>query len=150
MELVKKHILFFSGISVCTIALLSGLVFSVIASLDLSKESKSFNRTEKKLNHTLVASPSPVNDNVIVSDLNVLKLSEKLQSIRDELERGEEVKASVDGVRVAAGIQQFISKYTSLAKTHENKYGPAPIEIPQEFAIGYDLLKIESKVPEDK
>ena len=150
MELVKKHILFFSGISVCTIALLTGLVFSVIAALDLSKESNSFNRTEKKLNRTLVASPSPVNENVTASDLNVLKLSEKLQAIREELERGEEVKASVDGVRVAAGIQQFISKYTALAKSHETKYGPAPIEIPQDFAFGFDRFKLESKVPEDQ
>ena len=79
-----------------------------------------------------------------------MKLSEKLQSIREELERGEEVKASVDGVRVAAGIQQYISKYTALAKSHETKYGPAPIEIPQDFAFGFDRFKIESKVPEDK
>ena len=150
MELVKKHILFFSGISVCTIALIIGLVFSVIASLDLSKESKSFNRIEKKLNRTLIASPSPVNENVTASDLNVLKLSEKLQVIREELERGEEVKASVDGVRVAAGIQQYISKYTALAKSHETKYGPAPIEIPQDFAFGFDRFKLESKVPEDQ
>ena len=81
----------------------------------LSKDYKSFQPNRKKLNRTLVASPSPVNENVIASDLNVLKLSEKLQSIREELERGEEVKASVDGVRVAAGIQQYISKYTALS-----------------------------------
>ena len=150
MELVKKHILFFSGISICSIALLIGIVFSIIAALDLNKESNSFNRTEKKLNRTLVASPSPVNENVTASDLNVLKLSEKLQSIREELERGEEVKASVDGVRVAAGIQQYISKYTALAKSHETKYGPAPIDIPQDFAFGFDRFKLESKVPEDQ
>lgn len=149
MELFKKHILFFSGISVCTLALITGLVFSVLAALDLSKTSKSFNRTERNLNRMLVASPSPVNDNVIASDLNVLKLSEKLQAIRDELERGEEVKASVDGVRVAAGIQQYISKYTTFARSHETKYGPAPIEIPQDFAFGFDRFKLESKVPED-
>ena len=79
-----------------------------------------------------------------------MKLSEKLQAIREELERGEEVKASFDGVRVAAGIQQFISKYTALAKSHETKYGPAPIEIPQDFAFGFDRFKLESKVPEDQ
>ena len=150
MELVKKHILFFSGISVCTIALLIGIVFSVLAAIDLSKESKSFNRTEKKLQRSLLASPSPVEDNVIASDLNVLRLSEKLQAIREELQRGEEVKASVDGVRVAAGIQQYISKYTALAKSHETKYGPAPITIPQDFAFGFDRFKLESKVPEDE
>ena len=150
MELVKKHILFFSGISICTIVLLAGLVFSLIAALELSKESKSFERTEKKLNRTLVSTPSPVSENVTASDINVLKLSEKLQSIREELERGEEVKASVDGVRVAAGIQQYISKYTSLARSHETKYGPSPIEIPQDFAFGFDRFKLESKVPEDK
>lgn len=149
MELFKKHILFFSGISVCTIALVTGLVFSVLAALDLNKTSNSYNRTEKSLKRTLAASPSPVVDNVTASDLNVLKLSEKLQVIREELERGEEVKASIDGVRVAAGIQQYISKYTTYAKSHESEYGPSPIEIPQDFAFGFDRFKLESKVPAD-
>ena len=150
MELLKKHKLFFLGISVCTTALLTGLVFSLISGLNLIKESDRFNKTEKKLERTLSASPSPVNENVIASDLNVLRLSEKLQSIREELERGEEVKASIDGVRVAAGIQQYISKYTALAKSHQTKYGPSPIEIPQDFAFGFDRFKLESKVPEDQ
>ena len=149
MELVKKHILFFSGISICTIALIAGLVFSVLAALDLSKKSKSFDRTERKLKRMLVASPSPVDENVIASDLNVFKLSEKLESIREELERGLEAEASIDGVRVAAGIQQYISKFTTLAKTHESEYGPSPIEIPEDFAFGFDRFKLESKVPDD-
>lgn len=149
MELFKKHILFFSGISICTIALIAGLVYSVIAALDLGKKSKSVNRTERNLKRMLVANPSPVSDNVTASDLNVLRLSEKLETIREELERGDEAEASVDGVRVAAGIQQYISKYTTLAKTHESKYGPSPIEIPQDFAFGFDRFKLESKVPED-
>ena len=149
MELFKKHILFFSGISICTIALIAGLVFSVLAALDLSKKSKSFDRTERNLKRMLVASPSPVDENVIASDLNVLKLSEKLESIREELERGLEAEASIDGVRVAAGIQQYISKFTTLAKTHESEYGPSPIEIPENFAFGFDRFKLESKVPDD-
>jgi hypothetical protein len=149
MELFKKHILFFSGISICTIALIAGLVFSVLAALDLSKKSKSFDRTERNLKRMLVASPSPVDENVIASDLNVLKLSEKLESIRDELERGLEAEASIDGVRVAAGIQQYISKFTTLAKSHESEYGPSPIEIPEDFAFGFDRFKLESKVPDD-
>lgn len=149
MELFKKHILFFSGISICTIALIAGLVFSVLAALDLSKKSKSFDRTERKLKRMLVASPSPVDENVIASDLNVLKLSEKLESIREELERGLEAEASIDGVRVAAGIQQYISKFTTLAKSHESEYGPSPIEIPEDFAFGFDRFKLESKVPDD-
>jgi hypothetical protein len=149
MELFKKHILFFSGVSICTVALIAGLVFSIIAALDLNKKSKSFDRTERNLKRMLVASPSPVDENVIASDLNVLKLSEKLKSIREELERGVEAEASVDGVRVAAGIQQYISKFTTLARTHKNAYGPAPIEIPEDFAFGFDRFKLESKVPDD-
>ena len=149
MELFKKHILFFSGVSICTVALIAGLVFSIIAALDLNKKSKSFDRTERNLKRMLVASPSPVDENVIASDLNVLKLSEKLESIREELERGVEAEASVDGVRVAAGIQQYISKFTTLARTHDSEYGPAPIEIPEDFAFGFDRFKLESKVPND-
>ena len=97
----------------------------------------------------MVSSPSPVDENVFASNSNVLKLSEKLQSIRAELERGKEAEASVDGVRVAAGIQQFISKFTVLAKNHESDYGPTPIEIPEDFAFGFDRFKMESKVPDD-
>ena len=149
MELFKKHILFFSGISVCAIALIAGLVFSVISALDLAKKSKSFDKTERNLKRMLVANPSPVNENVIASDLNVLKLSEKLESIRKELERGVEAEASIDGVRVAAGIQQYISKYIALAKSHESEYGPSPIEVPKDFAFGFDRFKLESKVPND-
>lgn len=149
MEIFKKHIIFFSGVSVCAVALLAGLVFSVIAILDLGKSSKSFNKTERNFKRMLVANPSPVDENVAVSNLNVLELSEKLQLIREELERGVEAEASVDGVRVTAGIQQYISKYTTLAKNHENDYGPAPIEFPEDFAFGFDRFKLESRVPED-
>lgn len=147
MEFFKKHIIFFSGVSVCAIALVVGLVFSLIAILDLSKGSKSFKRTERNFTRMLVAQPSPVDENVTISNLNVLKLSEKLQSIRKELERGLEAEASIDGVRVTAGIQQYISKFTTLAKNHENNYGPAPIEVPNDFAFGFDRFKVESKVP---
>ena len=52
-------------------------------------------------------------------------------------------------MRVAAGIQQYISKFTTLAKTHESEYGPSPIEIPEDFAFGFDRFKLESKVPDD-
>ena len=149
MEFFKKHIIFFSGVSICAIALIVGLVFSVIAILDLSKNSKSFKRTEGNFNRMLVAAPSPVDENVTISDLNLLKLSEKLQSIRKELERGLEAEASIDGVRVTAGIQQYISKFTTLARNHKNNYGSAPIEVPNDFAFGFDRFKLESKVPND-
>ena len=149
MEFVKKHILFFSAISVCTLAFFIGFILSVFGGIDLSKASNTFNRTEKKLSRTLSSTPSPLEKNITASDVNVLELSERLQAIVYELERGEEAKASLDGVRVAAGIQQYISKYTSLAGSHETKYGPVPIGIPKDFAFGFDRFKLESLVPED-
>ena len=97
----------------------------------------------------LLSSPSPVDENVVSSSLNLEELSKRLKIIRTELERGGEVEASVDGVRVAAGIQQYISKFTSLAKNHDTKYGPIPIEIPKDFAFGFDRFKLESEVPDD-
>ena len=96
MELFKKHILFFSGISICTIAFIAGIVFSVLSALDLSKKSKSYDRSERNLKRMLASTPSPVDENVNASNLNVLKLSEKLESIREELERGLEAEASID------------------------------------------------------
>ena len=149
MELIKKHTLFFSGIFLCAIALIAGLVFSVISAIDLNENSKSFDRLEKTLNRTLSSNPSPTSENVLASETNTRELSKKLELIREELERGEEAEASVDGVRVAAGIQQYISKYTALAESNESVYGPSPIGIPLDFAFGFDRFKLESKVPED-
>ena len=149
MELIKKHLLFFSVVFICAIGFIAGTTISVIAAIDLYEETQRFNKTERSLKRTLSSSPSPADLNVTASDLNVLKLSERLSLIREELERGDKATASVDGVRVAAGIQQYISKYTNLAKTHEGKYGPSPIELPSDFAFGFDRFKQESKVPED-
>ena len=149
MELVKKHIIFFSGIFVCLLALIGGLVLSTLSALELSELSKRFNKTERNLDRMIQANPTPIQENVAASDLNILNLSQKLQTIREELERGDEAEASIDGVRVTAGIQQYISKYTEKARTHENDYGFSPIEIPENFAFGFDRFKKESKVPED-
>ena len=149
MDILKKHILFFSGLFVCTALLVAGLVFCTISGLEYLEKSKTFNRTEKNLQRMLLSSPSPVDENVVSSSLNLEELSKRLKIIRTELERGEQVEASVDGVRVAAGIQQYISKFTSLAKNHDTKYGPIPIEIPKDFAFGFDRFKLESEVPDD-
>ena len=149
MELLKKHLLFFLVIFVFLVALLLGLGFSIKSGIDLNDTSKALSRAERNLKRLLNANPSYVDENVAASDVNVLKLTEKLEAIREELERGEEVNASVDGVRVAAGIQQYISKFTTLALNHEGKYGPYTIEIPEDFAFGFDRFKFESEVPED-
>ena len=149
MELLKKHIIFFSGTFICALALTAGLVFSVMSGIDLVEKTKVYNKTERNLKRILLSNPSPNDQNVISSRQNVLELSEKLQSIVDELGRGQQAEASIDGVRVTAGIQQFISKYKTLSKTHESEFGPSPIKLPRDFAFGFDRFKNESKVPEN-
>ena len=67
MELVKKHILFFSGISICTLALNNRIGFSVISGLDLAKK-QNFQPDRKKIkSYFSISNPSPVIDNVISS-----------------------------------------------------------------------------------
>lgn len=148
MEFFKKHPIFFSGVGLCAIFSLVGLVFSILGALDLGEASQRYKKADRAFNRLMASSPSPVDANVENSDLNVLELSEKLQSMRDELERGTEVEASLDGVRVMAGIQQYISKFKALAKDNANDNGPAPIEIPDGFAFGFDRFKLETTVPE--
>lgn len=148
MEFFKKHPIFFSGIGLCSISLLVGLVFSILAALELGDASKKYQKADRLFSRLMASNPSPVSENVESSDFNVMELSDKLQSMRDELERGTEVEASLDGVRVMAGIQQYISKFKALANENMGDNGPAPIEIPDDFAFGFDRFKLETTVPE--
>ena len=148
MEFFKKHPIFFSGVGLCALLTAVGLIFSILGALDLGEASQRYKKADRAFNRLLASNPSPVDTNVKNSDFNVMELSEKLQSMRDELERGTEVEASLDGVRVMAGIQQYISKFKALAKNNTNENGPAPIEIPDDFAFGFDRFKLETTVPE--
>ena len=63
MELLKKHIIFFSGISICLLVLTAGLFFSALNVLDLNKILSDYSTTERSLN-VFVCKPSPVVENV--------------------------------------------------------------------------------------
>lgn len=149
MEFSKNHPLFLTAISISGIGLLAGLIFAVIAFLDLGKATKASDRAERKFVQLMNASPTPSESNVEISDTNLQELSSKLSSMREELERGTKVNPSLDGVQVTAGIQQYISKFKALAANHEDDNGPAEIKIPEGFAFGFERFKLESTVPED-
>ena len=148
MEFLKKHPLFATSILICALGFLIGLVLTVLSSFDLSEANKNLQKTEKKFQKIMEGNPSYTSENVLSSDLNVLALSEKLESMRSELEKGEEAQASIDGVRVTAGIQQYISKFKRLAESNEGINGTSAIEIPDGFAFGFDRFSLETKVPE--
>ena len=149
MEFSKNHPLFFTAVSVSGLALVVGLIFTVIAILDLGKATKAADKSERNFTRLINSTPTPSDSNVTISNTNVLELSDKLATMREELERGTKVNPSLDGVQVTAGIQQFISKFKSLAASHEDENGPAEIKIPAGFAFGFDRFKLESTVPED-
>lgn len=149
MEFSKNHPLFFTAVSVSGLALVVGLIFTVIAILDLGKATKAADKSERNFTRLINSTPTPSDSNVTISNTNVLELSDKLATMREELERGTKVNPSLDGVQVTAGIQQFISKFKSLAASHEDENGPAEIKIPEGFAFGFDRFKLESTVPED-
>ena len=149
MEFSKNHPLFFTAVSVSGLALVVGLIFAVIAILDLGKATKAADKSERNFTRLINSTPTPSDSNVTISNTNVLELSDKLATMREELERGTKVNPSLDGVQVTAGIQQFISKFKSLAASHEDENGPAEIKIPAGFAFGFDRFKLESTVPED-
>ena len=146
MEFFQKHPIFFSCVGLCALLTAVGLIFSILGALDLGEASQRYKKADRAFNRLLASNPSPVDTNVKNSDFNVMELMEKLQSMRDELERGTGVEASFDGVRVMAGIQQYISKFKALAKDNTNDNGPAPIEIPDDFAFGFDRFKLETTV----
>ncbi len=148
MEFFKKHPLFLTSILSFALVFLIGLVFTILSFIDLIKVNNDVDKTEKNFLQIIEGTPSYTSENVVASDLNVLALTEKLEAMRSELERGAEAQASIDGVNVTAGIQQYISKFKRLAGSKADDDGSPIIEIPDGFAFGFDRFSLETKVPE--
>ena len=116
---------------------------------NLHKANLQLRKAEQQLKALLNSEISLTQVNVDASNANIDELNAELERISTELSRGAQLSREEDGVRVIASIQQYISDRQRQAEELVNKVGEAtPVELPNDFAFGFDAFFDESDVPE--
>ena len=150
MGLFKKNPAF------CVFCLLAVLVFAagaalvVIESGKLSKSKQQVASADSQISGLLQAIPAPTSANVQAAQQNAAALSAQLLSIRENLQRGSRLTISNDGTRVMSGLQKYISNFRRQVATHVNTAEiAAPIQVPQDFAFGFEKYLKTTNISED-
>jgi 8-oxo-dGTP pyrophosphatase MutT (NUDIX family) len=116
----------------------------------LAKSKKKVASADSQIKGLLYADPAPTPGNVQAALQNADALSAKLLSMREELQRGSRLTVSSDGTRVMSGLQKYISKYRREMAAHKSLDGvDAPIEVPDDFAFGFEKYLTETNISED-
>lgn len=147
--MLKKNPIFVSLLAVCLVAFgaLAFLAFS--ANGQNSKANLQLRKSQQELKTLLSAETSLTETNVAASEANIAELSAELERMSKELSRGSRLTREEDGVRVIASIQQYISDAQRQAEELVNADGESsPVDLPSDFAFGFDAFFDESDVPE--
>jgi hypothetical protein len=155
MAIVKKNPIFTLVAGACVLVFAGGCYMTFAQFGKVSKAESGVKSAQQQLSSLSNSDPAPSQYNLQASEQNVAQLSQDLESIRDNLKRGSRIEASEDGVRVMAGIQQYISEYQTKAAEHVKSTGTeeavvVPIETPDNFAFGFERYIGEASVPANK
>lgn len=107
-----------------------------------------------RLQALVTASPAPSDENIALAQDNLTQLTQALQRIGDDLQRGAQMTLSSDGVSVMAGIQQFIVETRQQAAAHrrfstaQGQEVLAPIDLSEACAFGFEAYALEATVPD--
>jgi hypothetical protein len=150
MGLFKKNPGFCTFCVVAVLVFAAGATLVVMESDKLSKSMRQVASVDSQLNGLLVANPTPTAENVQAAQQNAAELSAKLLSIRQNLQRGSRLTISNDGTRVMSSVQKYISNCRRQVATHVNAAEvAAPIQIPQDFAFGFEEYLKTTNISED-
>ena len=146
MDFFKKNLIFSTAIVVCLLAFSVGSFLALNESGAIDKAEQEMKSAQARLKNLRFSDPSPSLENVEASAENVAQLQSALKTIREDLQRGDRLSFSSDGIGVMAGVQQFISEYQrkSSGQVDANDE-PAPISLPQDFAFGFQEYIDEAK-----
>ena len=150
MGLFKKNPVFCILCAVGVLAFAGGTAMVVMESGKLTKSKQQVAGADSQIKGLLYASPAPTPENVQAAQQNAEELNAKLKSLREELQRGSRLTVSSDGTRVMAGLQRYISNYRKKVANHKTADGePAPIQVPDDFAFGFDKYAKTTTIADD-
>jgi len=138
MNFFKKNLIFSLVIATCLLVFIAGSYLALTESGAISEARQAMTSAEARLKNLCFSDPAPSAVNVEASKENVAQLKAALNAIRDDLQRGDRLKTSSDGIGVMAGVQQFISEYQRKSSEQvDSTNEPVPISLPQDFAFGF-------------
>ena len=150
MGLFKKNPAFCAFCVVAVLVFAAGAALVVMESGKLSTSQQKVASADSQINGLLAANPAPTPANVQAAQQNAEALSAKLLSIRENLQRGSRLTISNDGTRVMSGLQKYISNYRRQVASHKNAAEvAAPIQIPADFAFGFEKYLKTTNISED-
>ncbi|MGB0744484.1 MAG: hypothetical protein ACPGSB_08150 [Opitutales bacterium] len=150
MSFLKKNLLFVVIVVLCTGAFLAGAYLLISESGKIEKGKRGLAAAETRLSSLLNADPAPTRDNLATAENNLEELSNELEAIRSNLQRGAALRTTSDPISVMAGIQQYISQFQRATAEKKDEAGePAAIETPDDFGFGFKPYVKETTPPED-
>ena len=150
MGLFKKNPIFCVFCVFAVLVFTAGATLLVMESGKLSSSKKKVASADSQMNGLLLARPAPTSANVQAAQQNAEELSTQLRRIRENLQRGSRLTISNDGTRVMSGVQKYISNYRRQVAAHKNVSDvAAPIQIPQDFAFGFEAYLKQTNIPQD-
>ncbi|MFQ3225336.1 MAG: hypothetical protein ACI8Z5_001596 [Lentimonas sp.] len=150
MGLFKKNPVFCILCVVGVLAFAGGTALVVMESGKLAKSKQQVASADSQIKGLLDASPALTPENVQAAKENADELSAKLQSIRENLQRGSRLTISNDGTRVMAGLQRYMSSHRKRVAKHTNADGEdAPIQVPDGFAFGFEKYADQTTISDD-
>jgi hypothetical protein len=150
MGLFKKNPVFCTLCAVGVLAFVGGTALVVMESGKLAKSKRQLASAESQIQSLLQSSPAPTAENVQAAQQNAAELTAKLADLREGLQRGSRLTLSSDGTRVMAGLHRYISSHRKRVANHINANGkPAAIQVPADFAFGFEKYATEAEISED-
>ena len=146
MNFLKKNLFFSAGIIICLLSFSAGSFLALNESGSIAEAEQEMTSAQARLKNLRFLDPAPSAENVEASSENVALLKSALETIREDLQRGNRLTTSRDGIAVMAGVQQFISTYQRKSTEQvDSTNEPAPISLPQNFAFGFQEYIDEAK-----
>jgi hypothetical protein len=150
MGFLKKNLLFSIVVVFCLLVFAAGTYLALAQAGSIDQAKREIVNAKSQLDNLSNSTAAPTEANIERSQQNVAELKSVLSNIRDDLQRGSRLTTSSDGIGVMAGIQQYISDYQRKAEAHTNEVGePDPIELPADFAFGFEQYIDRSTPLED-
>lgn len=159
MAFLKKHPLFVTLLSVCSLVLLVTLVLTILATNQLSETQKKIRSQVSQRGIVYSLDPAPTEDNLQAAEANVEELLDVLQA-QIEVARGSTSfnpeDAPESGSDLFFDLETFRNDFINRAKlvrptfTDETTDDFEPLQIPSDFAFGFSAYLDAGEPPEDE
>jgi hypothetical protein len=149
MDLLKRNPVLFGFCTGSVLVFFGLLALTFIESRKLSKTKVQVASVGGQIEALIYANPAPNKKNVKAAQTNLEDLQGRLKSTYQELQQGSYLNTNEDGVSVISNILRYISDYKKRVKNHVDVNAtPAPIEVPDQFAFGFEKYFKSTLIPE--